>query len=58
MNGLYMFMCDTCGFGREKAGVCPYCEVPLTIYSKDTQREYQVNLEEAMRTMSEYKWYV
>jgi hypothetical protein len=53
-----MFMCDDCGFAREKAGICPYCQVPLTIYSKEAQREYQVNFEEAMRGMSEYKWYV
>lgn len=58
MKNFYMFMCDGCGFAREKPGVCPYCQMPLTIYSKEDQREYQVNFEEAMRNMSEYKWYV
>lgn len=58
MKQFYMFMCDTCGFSRERAGVCPYCEAPLSQYSKDTQAEYQVNMEEAMRAMSDLKWYI
>ena len=53
-----MYMCDICGYSRERPGICPHCEIPLTEYSKETQADYQVNLEEAMRTMSEYKWYV
>lgn len=51
-------MCDSCGFAKEKPGLCRYCQIPLTIYSKESQNEYQVNFEEAMRGMSEYKWYV
>lgn len=58
MENFYMFMCDECGFSKEKPGLCPHCESPLTMYSKDAQAEYQVNMEEAMRAMSEYKWYV
>lgn len=53
-----MYMCDSCGFSREKPGVCPYCQIPLTVYSKEVQAEYQVDMEEAMRAMSDYKWYV
>ncbi len=53
-----MFMCDGCGYSREKPGICPHCEVPLTMYSKETQAEYQVNMEDAMRAMSEYRWYI
>ncbi len=53
-----MYMCDTCGHSREKPGVCPYCALPLTQYSKEAQADFQVDMEEAMRTMSEYKWYV
>ena len=53
-----MYLCDTCGYSRERPSLCPYCIAPLTEYSKDSQNEYQVNMEEAMRTMSEYKWYV
>jgi hypothetical protein len=30
----------------------------LTMYTKETQREYQVDLEEAMRGMSPLKWYL
>lgn len=58
MKNFYMFMCDTCGFSKEKAGICPYCQIPMTIYSKEEQKEYQVDMEDAMRSMSEYKWYV
>lgn len=58
MNSFYMFMCDGCGFSREKPGICPHCEVPLTMYSKESQSEYQVNMEDAMRAMSEYRWYI
>jgi len=58
MQNFYMYLCDTCGFSREKPGKCPHCELPLTGYSKEAQAEYQIDMEEAMRTMSEYKWYV
>ncbi len=58
MHQLYMFMCDSCGFSRERPGVCPHCQAPLTMYSKDTQGEYQIDMEEAMRSMSEYQWYL
>ena len=58
MENFYMFMCARCGFSKEKPGLCPHCEMPLTMYSKDVQAEYQVDLENAMRSMSEYKWYV
>ncbi len=53
-----MYMCDGCGFSREKLGVCPYCQTPLTEYTKETEREYQVDMEEAMRSMSELRWYI
>ena len=58
MQSFHMYLCDGCGFSREKPGVCPFCQVPLTVYDKEDQREYQVDMEEAMRAMSEYKWYV
>lgn len=60
MNKLYMFMCDSCGFARDKSGMCPHCQIPLTMYSKQAVAEYQkyIPVEEAMRAMSEYKWYV
>jgi len=58
MQNFHMYLCDTCGYSRERPSLCPYCIAPLTEYSKDSQNEYQVNMEEAMRTMSEYKWYV
>jgi len=58
MQNFYMYMCDVCGHSREKPGVCPYCALPLTQYSKESQADYQVDMEEAMRAMSEYKWYV
>ena len=53
-----MYMCDVCGYASEKAGVCPSCVTPLTQYTKEDQREYQVDMEEGMRTQSMYKWYV
>ncbi len=58
MQNLYMYMCDTCGFSKDRPDRCPNCEIVLTMYTKDTQDEYQVDMEEAMRMMSEYKWYV
>ncbi len=58
VQNFYMYMCDVCGFSRQNEGVCPHCELPLTEYSKEEQSEYQVNMEDAMRAMSEYKWYV
>lgn len=58
MNNFHMYMCDTCGFAREKAGMCPFCMEPLTDYTKEEQREYQVDMEEAMRSISELKWYI
>jgi transcription initiation factor IIE alpha subunit len=53
-----MYMCDGCGYSREKPGLCPHCQSPLTMYTKDEQNEYKIDMEEAMRLMSEYKWYV
>ena len=58
MQTLQMFLCDDCGYSRQNAGLCPYCRVPLTLYTKESQREYQVDLEDAMRVMSEYQWYI
>ncbi len=57
-QNFHMYMCDICGFCRQYEGYCPHCDLPLSKYDKETQSEYQVDLEEAMRTMSEYKWYV
>lgn len=58
MKDFYMYMCDICGFSSDHLSECPRCEMPLTQYSKETQNEYQVNVEDAMRAMSEYKWYL
>jgi predicted ATP-dependent serine protease len=58
MQNFQMYLCDVCGYSREKDGNCPRCDLPLTAYSKDDQADYQVDMEEAMRVMSEYKWYV
>jgi hypothetical protein len=58
MQNFHMYMCDSCGYSREKPGVCPRCVMPLTQYTKEDQREYQVDMEDAMRTMSELKWYI
>ena len=58
MQNLQMYLCDVCGYSREKPGVCPHCQLPLTAYDKEEQREYQVNMEDAMRSMSDWKWYI
>jgi len=58
MQDFHMYLCDVCGFSRQSEGFCPNCDLPLTAYNKDSQAEYQVDMEEAMRSMSEYKWYV
>lgn len=58
MQEFHMFMCDVCGFSRERAGICPWCSVPLSEYTKETQREYQVDMEEAMRMIDGQRWYV
>jgi hypothetical protein len=58
MQNFHMYLCDVCGYSREKPGLCPSCRMPLTQYTKEEQREYQVDMEDAMRSMSEYKWYV
>lgn len=53
-----MYMCDSCGFSKDQTGLCPFCQTPLSMYSKEEQREYQVDMEDAMRVMSNFKWYV
>jgi hypothetical protein len=58
MENFHLYVCDTCGFSREKQGMCIFCETPLSDYTKETQREYQVNMEEAMRAMSQLRWYI
>ena len=58
MQNFHMYLCDGCGFSREKPGICPYCQAPLTVYGKEDQAEYQVDMEEAMRSQSLLKWYV
>jgi predicted ATP-dependent serine protease len=58
MQNLYMFMCDTCGYYKARSGMCPNCQTPLTMYSKESQREYQVDMEEPMRSMHDLKWYL
>ena len=58
MKIFHMYMCDSCGHSRERPGVCTYCQVPLTEYTKDSQEEYQVDLSDAMRVMDEQRWYV
>ncbi len=58
MQDFHMYMCDICGFSREKFSICPHCDVPLTAYNKNSQAQYDIDMEEAMRSMSEYKWYI
>ncbi len=58
MKEFHMYMCDICGFSREKPGVCPWCVVPLSSYTKESQAEYQVDMEEAMRMMDDKQWYL
>ncbi|MDE2312142.1 MAG: hypothetical protein KGJ93_03605 [Patescibacteria group bacterium] len=58
MRNFRMYLCDICGFSRENPGICPHCDLPLTEYTKDTQAQYQMDTEEAMRAMSEYRWYI
>jgi predicted ATP-dependent serine protease len=53
-----MYLCDTCGYGSARAGQCPSCVAPLSVYTKETQAEYQVNLEQAMRSLSDKAWYI
>lgn len=40
MQNLYMYLCDTCGHSQSFSGLCPKCETPLSIYTKETQEEY------------------
>jgi hypothetical protein len=58
MQNFRMYLCDTCGYSRGQTGMCPNCVVPLSEYTKEVQANYQVDMEEAMRTMSQYKWYI
>lgn len=58
MKNFKMYMCDSCGFSKDQTGQCPYCLTPLAMYTKEDQREYQVDMEDAMRVMSNFKWYV
>lgn len=58
MLDLKIHMCDVCGYSKDRAGLCPYCQTPLSIYTKEEQKEYQVDMEEAMRVMSDLKWYI
>ena len=53
-----MYMCDECGYSKEKPGVCMFCQVPLSAYTKEIQDEYQADTEEPMRLISQYRWYV
>ncbi len=58
MEQFYMFLCDTCGFSKERPGMCVSCQTPLTMYSKETVANYQNynRMEEALRSMRPYKW--
>jgi hypothetical protein len=58
MKNLHMYMCDLCGHSQDTAAKCPNCELALTQYTKETQREYMVDMEEAMRVMSPLRWYL
>jgi len=53
MQALYIYLCDLCGFCREKPGICPYCEIPLAEYNK----EDRVSIEEAMHLTSQHRGY-
>jgi primosomal protein N' len=53
-----MYRCEVCGYARQKPGTCPFCELTLVDYDREAQREYQVDMEEAMRTMRELQWYI
>lgn len=58
MQNFYVHVCDVCGFSGDSPGYCPKCELPLTAYDKESQAEYDMDMEEAMRSMSEMKWYL
>lgn len=57
MQSSYVFICDDCGFSKERPSMCPQCKIPLTIYSKLSQRKYAVSLAEAVRSRESLKWY-
>ncbi len=55
MQNFHMYMCDVCGFARQKPGMCPHCRLLLTSYTKEIQRQYQVDMEEPVWFMSMYR---
>ena len=58
MNEFHLHMCDSCGFSRSASGQCPFCDIPLTEYTRETRAEYELDVENAMRAMSELRWYI
>lgn len=60
MQNFHGYMCDGCGFAREKPGQCPFCQAPLSVYSKvELINDLQMVTEDesARKVKSEYKWY-
>ncbi len=53
-----LYICNECGYVREKPSICPFCETPLNLVTRDEQREYQFNAEDAMRSFSDMQWYI
>jgi predicted ATP-dependent serine protease len=60
MNIVKIYICKFCGFGSNKAGECPRCEAVLLEYGREEQAEEQayMDVQNAMRSMSDLKWYV
>ena len=59
MNIFHMYLCDICGYGREKPSDCPRCKVPLIDYTKiDLPQPPPVDMDQAIRIMNGYEWYV
>lgn len=47
-----MYVCDECGYSRERPGVCYYCQNPLNEYATELFSFYQLDKEESLRIHS------
>lgn len=46
-----MYVCDECGYSRERPGICYYCQNPLSDATDDL-KFFQMDVEESLRVKS------
>jgi len=58
MKNFHGYICDGCGYAGEKPGICPFCQAPLSVYTREEQSQYEEEIKLPEKVAEQYRWYV